>query len=222
MVDFSNLLSSTFLAIFLLRFSPFRGARNGAPSRSAPSKVKHSSREVELMDLFVNCVSNAHYLGPFAVLFSTTAAAPRIYPSTVDKLLPGSSFDMRQVLTTFPIVVFNLSRRSDDGDGDGSNMLLLSALNTAMQESNATCTVQQRSHPMINLRPDPNASVPRESSKSSSFEEAAYFKTNPELAYRKAQSRGGDANTVLEIVSGFLLYGMSVSLEQRVFMLEGK
>ena len=158
---FSNLFSSTFLAIFLLRFSPFRGALNGAPSRSAPpSKAKHSSRDVELMDLFVNCVSNAHDLGPFAVLFSTTAAASRISPSTVDKLPPGSRFDMRQVFTTSPIVVFNLSRRSDDGDGDGDggNMLLLSALNTAMQKSIATCTVQQRSHPMINLRPDPNAS----------------------------------------------------------------
>ena len=48
------------------------------------------------------------------------------------------------------------------------------------------------------------------------------IKTNPERAYGKAQSRGGDANTVLEVVSGFLLYGMSVSLEQCVFMLEGK
>ena len=128
---------------------PFRGARNGAPSRSAPSKVRHSSREVELMDLFVNCVSNAHDLGPFAVLFSTTAAAPRIYPSTADKLLPGSRFEMRQMFATSPVVVFNLSRRG--GDGDGGKMLLLSAWNTAMHESNATCTVQQQSHPMINL-----------------------------------------------------------------------
>ena len=34
---------------------------------------------------------------------------------------------------------------------------------------------------------------------SSSFEEAAYIKTNPERAYGNAQSRGGDANTVLEV-----------------------
>ena len=168
----------------------------------------------------MNCVSNAHDLGPFAVLFSTTAAARRIYPSTADKLLPGSRFDMRQVFATSPVVVFNLSRRSDDGDG--GKMLLLSAWNTAMHESNATCTVQQRSQPMINLRPDPNASVPGGNPQSSSFEEAACIKTNPERAYGKAQSRGGDANTVSEVVSGFLLYGVSVSLEQSVFMQEGK
>ena len=48
------------------------------------------------------------------------------------------------------------------------------------------------------------------------------IKTNPERAYGKAQSRGGDANTVLEVVSGVLLYGMSVSLEQSVFTQEGK
>ena len=165
----------------------------------------------------MNCESNAHDLGPFAVLFSTTAAAPRIYPSTADKLRPGSRFDRRQVFTTSPVVVFNLSRR-----GDGGKMLLLSALNTAMHESNATCTVQQRSHPMINLRPDPKASVPGGNPQSSSFEETAYIKTNPERAYGKAQSRGGDANTVLEVISGFLLYGESVSLEQSVFMEEGK
>ena len=120
------------------------------------------------MDRFVYCVSNAQELGPFAVLFSTTAAAPRIYPSTADKLLPGNRFDMHQVLTISPVVAFNLSRRSDDGDG--GKMLLLSALNTAMHESNATCTVQQRSHPMINLRPDPNASVRGGNPQSSSFE----------------------------------------------------
>ena len=97
------------------------------------------------------------------VLFSTTAAAPRIYPSTADKLLPGSRFDMRQVFATSPVVVFKLSRRGEGGEG--GNMLLtayyrallysrltvtlLSAWNTAMHESNATCAVQQRSHPMI-------------------------------------------------------------------------
>ena len=123
-------------------------------------------------------MSNAHDLGPFAVLFSTTAAAPRIYSSTADKLQPGSRFDMRQMFATSPVVVFNLSRRGDDGDG--GNMLLLSSWNTAMHESNATCTVQQRSHPMINLRPDPNASVPGGNPQSCSFEEAAYIKTNPE------------------------------------------
>ena len=78
-----------------------------------------------------------------------------------------------------------------------------SAWNTAMHESNATCAVQRRSHPMINLRSDPNASVPGGNPQSSSFEEAAYTKTNPERAYGRAQSRGGDANTVLEVVSGF-------------------
>ena len=160
----------------------------------------------------MNCVSNAHDLGPLAVLFSAIAAAPRIYSSTADKLVPGSRFDMRQMFATSPVVDFNLSRRSDDGDG--ANMLLLSAWKSAMHESNATWTIQQRSHPMINLRPDPNASVPGGNPQSSSFEEAAYIKTNPERAYRKAQSRGGDANTVLEIVSGFLLYGVSVSLGQ--------
>ena len=137
------------------------------------------------MVLFVNCVSNAHDLGPFGVLFSTTAAAPRIFPPA-HKLLPGSRFDMRQVFATSPVVVFNLSRRGDDGDG--GNMLLLSAWNTAMHESNATWTIQQRSHPMINLRPDPNASVPGANPQSSSFEEAEYITTNPERAYGKAQS----------------------------------
>ena len=45
------------------------------------------------------------------------------------------------------------------------------------------------------------------------------MKTNPERAYGKAQSRGGDANTVLEAVFGFLLYrGVSVSFEQCVLM----
>ena len=151
----------------------------------------------------MNCVSNAHDLGPFALLFSTTAAAPRIYPSTTDKLLPGSRLDMRLAFATSPVVDFNLSRRGDDGDGDGGNMLLLSAWNTAMHESIATCTVQQRSHPMINLRPDPNASVPGGNPQSSSIEEAAYYKTNPERDYGKAQSRGGDANTVLEVFPVF-------------------
>ena len=114
----------------------------------------------------------------------------------------------------------HLSRRGDDGEG--GKILLLSHWNTAMHESNATCTVQQRSHPMINVSPDPDASVHGGNPQSSSFEEAAYIKTNAERAYGKAQSRGGDANTVLEVVSGFLLYGVSVSLEQCVFMQEGK
>ena len=57
---------------------------------------------------------------------------------------------------------------------------------------------------------------------SSSFEEASYIKTNPERAYGKARSRGGDANTVLEVVSGFQLHGVSVSLQQCVFMQKGK
>ena len=73
-----------------------------------------------------------------------------------------------------------------------------------------------------NLRSDPNESVPGGNPQYSSFEEAAYIKANPERAYGKAQSRGGDANTILEIVSGFLLYEVSVSLEQCVFMQEGK
>ena len=72
------------------------------------------------------------------------------------------------------------------------------------------------------LRSDLNTSVPGKNPQSSSFEEAAYIKTNPERAYGKAQSRGGDANTVLEVVSGFLLYGVSVSLQQCVFMQQGK
>ena len=75
---------------------------------------------------------------------------------------------------------------------------------------------------MINLRPDPNASVPGGNPQSSSFEEATYIKTNPERAYGKAQSRGGDANTVSEVVSGFLWYKVSVLLEQSVFMQERK
>ena len=88
------------------RFSYFGSARKGAPSRFAPSKVRHSSRDVELTDLFVNCASNAHDLGPFAVLFSITSAAPRIYSSTADKLLPGSRFDLCHVFATSPVVVF--------------------------------------------------------------------------------------------------------------------
>ena len=165
------------------------------------------------------CVSNAHDLWPFAFLFSSTAAASRIYSSTKDKLQPRNRFELLQVFATSPVVVFNLSRRGDSGDG--GKMLLLSAWNTAMHESNATCAVQQRSHPMINLRSDPNASVPDGNPQSSSFDEAAYIKANPERA-GKAQSRGGDANTALEVVSGFQLYGVSVSLEQCVLMQEGK
>ena len=53
------------------------------------------------------------------------------------------------------------------------------------------------------------------------LQRAAYIKTIPERVYGKAQSRGGDANTVFEVVSGFPFYGVSVSLEQCVFMLEG-
>ena len=83
-------------------------------------------------------------------------------------------------------------------------------------------TCQQRSHPMINLRSDPNASVPGGNPQSSSFEEAAYIETKPERAYGKAQLRGDDANMVLEVVFGFLLYGVSVSFQQCVFKQEGK
>ena len=97
-------------------------------------------------------------------------------------------------------------------------MLLLSAWNTAMHESIATCTVQQRSHPMINFRSDPNASVPGGNLQSSSFEDAAYIKTNSERTYKKAHSRGGDANAALEVVFGFLSYGVSVSFEQCLSM----
>ena len=68
-----------------------------------------------------------------------------------------------------------------------------------MQESSATCTVQQRSHVFINLRSEPNASVPGGNPQSPSFEEAACIKTNPERAYGKVQSRGGNAYTVLEV-----------------------
>ena len=73
-----------------------------------------------------------------------------------------------------------------------------------------------------NLRSDPNASVPGGDPQSSSFEEAAYIKTIPERAYGKAQSHVGDASTVFEIVSVFLLFRVSVSLEQCVFMQDGK
>ena len=72
-----------------------------------------------------------------------------------------------------------------------------------MHESNSTCAVQRRSHPMIKLRSHRNASVPGGNSQSSSFEEAPYIKTNPERACGMAQSRGVDANTVLEVVSSF-------------------
>ena len=166
------------------------------------------------------CVSNAHDLWPFAFLFSSTAAAPRIYCSTTVTLQPRNCFELLQVFATSPVAVFNLFCRGIGGD-DGKR-LLLAAWNTAMHESTATCAVQQRSHPIINLRSDPNASVPGGNPQSSSFEEAACTKTNPERAYGKAQSRGDDANTVLEVISGFLLYGVSASLEQCVFMLEGK
>ena len=40
---------------------------------------------------------------------------------------------------------------------------------------------------------------------------AAYIKTNPARAYGKAQSRGGDANTVLEVVFRFsVVWNVSV------------
>ena len=169
------------------------------------------------------CVSNAHDLWRFAFLFSSTAAARRIYSSTTDNLQSRIRFELLQEFVTSLVVVSNLLCRGDGVDaGDGGKMLLLSAWNTAMHESNATCAVQQRSHAMINIRSDPNASVPGGNPESSSFEKAAYIQTNPERAYRNAQSRGSDANTVLDVVSGFLLYGVSVSLEQSVFMQEGK
>ena len=100
---------------------------------------------------------------PFAFLFSSTAAAPRIYSSTTDKLQSRNCFELLQVFATSAVVVSNVSNHSrcDDGSdgGDSRKMMLLSAWNTAMHESNATCAVQQRSHPMINIRSDPNASV---------------------------------------------------------------
>ena len=65
-LDLSSEFFFNLSGYFLLRLSSFGGAREGAPSRPAPSKVKHSSREIELMNLFVSCVFNAHYLGPFA------------------------------------------------------------------------------------------------------------------------------------------------------------
>ena len=115
------------------------------------------------MDLFVVCVSNTHDLWPFAFLFSSTAAAPRIYSSTTDKLQTRNRFELLQEFVTTLVVISNLLRRGDGGDGsDGGKMLLLSAWNAAMHESNATCAVQQRSHPKINECADPNASVPGE------------------------------------------------------------
>ena len=101
------------------------------------------------MDLFLSCVFNAHYLGPFAFLFSTSSAAPRIHSSRADKLLPFNRCDLLQGMATSAFVVSNLFRRGDDGDSDGGKLLLLSAWNTGMHESNAACTVQQRSHRMI-------------------------------------------------------------------------
>ena len=80
------------------------------------------------------CVSNTHDLWPFAFLFSSTAAAPRIYSSTTDKLQPRNRVELLQVFATSPVVVSNLSRRGDGGDGGKR-----SAWNTAKHESNATC-----------------------------------------------------------------------------------
>ena len=135
-------------------------------------------------DLFVVSVINVHDLWPFAFLLSSTVAAPRIYSSTTDKLQPRKRFDLRQVFATSRVVVSILSRRGDGGDG--GKILLLSAWNIAMHECNATHAVQQRYHPMIDLRSEPNASVLGGNSRSSSFEEAAYIKTNPERAYGTA------------------------------------
>ena len=89
---------STFLAIFLLLFSPFRGARNGAPTPSASNKVKYSSTEFEPMELFVVCASNAHDLWPFSFFFFNDAAARRIYYSTTNKLHPRNRFELLQGL----------------------------------------------------------------------------------------------------------------------------
>ena len=97
-----------------------------------------------------------------------------MYSSTTNKLLPGNRFDPLQVFATSSVVVSNLSRRGDDG----VKMLLLSA----MHESSAMCTVPQRAPPKIDLRTDPNPSVPGGNPQSSSFEEAAYITTNPERA----------------------------------------
>ena len=94
----------------------FLGGMDGILQSSLPM--------VHVVRLVFSHLSNAHDLGPFAVLFSATAAAPRIDPSTADKLLPGSRFDMRQVFATSPVVDLNLFRRGDDGDdGDGGNTL---------------------------------------------------------------------------------------------------
>ena len=87
------------------------------------------------------CVSNSHDLWPFAFLFSSAAAAPRIYSSTTDKLQSPNRVELLQVLSTSPVVVSNFLRRGDGGNG--GKMLLMSAWNTAMHESIATCAVQQ-------------------------------------------------------------------------------
>ena len=72
-------------------------------------------------------------------------------------------------------------------------------------------------------RTDPNASVPVRNPQSSSFEKKrAYIKANPERAYGKAQSRGGDANTFWKVIFGSLFFGVSVSFGQCVFMEESK
>ena len=88
-------------------------------------------------------MSNAHDLWPFAFLFSSTAAAPRIYSSTTDKLQPRNRVKPLQDVATTPVFVSNLLRRGDGGDGGGGGkLLLLSAWNTAMHKSNVTCAVQ--------------------------------------------------------------------------------
>ena len=207
------------LAIFLLRLSPFGGARKGAPSRPTPSKLNHSSRDVEHMDFFANCVFSPHILGPLAFLFSTTAA-PGIWSSTADKLQPDNRFGLLQVFAIAAFVCSILPLRGNDRDGGKAP--ILSAGNTAMHESSATCAAQQRSHPMINLRPHQNATVPGRNSQSFSFEEAAYITTNPERADGKAQSRGGDAYTILNVIFDSLFFWVSASFEQCLFMQDRK
>ena len=49
-------------------------------------------------------------------LFSNTAAAPRTYSSTTDKLQPRNRFELLQEFATSPVVVSNHSHCGDGGD----------------------------------------------------------------------------------------------------------
>ena len=157
-------------------------------------------------------------LGPFAVLFSTTAAAPRIYPSTADKVQPPNRFELLQVFATSPVVVFNLSCRGDDG-----KMLLLSV---SLEYSNARiqryvcCSTTISSDDQPSLRSE--RICPGWKSSIFFFWRSRIYQNKPRTSLREGAIARRWCKYGLGGCFWFLLYGVPVLLEQFVFKQEGK